>query len=423
MIQTRFHYHSYTAQSTDFSNTVQVLADQLDTTLPLLRITFFGAATNRDYEEKLRILHEVLASVYPSSRPLIGFVAQPVIFTDGLAAEALYLSPGDTPDKMSYKTVAETPYILIENKHEKALIMEGIRCLDMSENMAFQSKELFQRIATVFQEEGFRAGDIVRQWNYIGHITEAENGMQHYQAFNEARARFYKSSDWHERGYPAATGIGMSIQGLIISLIACIFTTPQVRILPIDNPLQVAAHHYSQSKLVGEKQRSFAKIETIEPAELRKKATITTVTTPKSEKKSLSSGMKETTTIIPLSTPKFERGKILLNQQSGLCYVSGTAAIRGEESMHSLNAELQTRQTIENINFLISEENLRPVGITDFVTTFVSLRVYFKNKEDAEVIQAEVEKQWAGIPVVYMQADICRKELLVEIEGVARLEL
>jgi enamine deaminase RidA (YjgF/YER057c/UK114 family) len=269
--------------------------------------------------------------------------------------------------------------------------------MDMLENMACQGKELFQRIATVFQEEGFRASDIVRQWNYIGHITETENGMQHYQAFNEARARFYKSSDdWHERGYPAATGIGMSIQGLIISLIASIGTTPEVRILPIDNPLQVAAHHYSQAKLVGDEQQ---------------------------ERATISSGMKDTAISIPLATPKFERGKILLNQQSGLCYVSGTAAIRGEESMHSLNAELQTRQTIENINFLISEENLRPVGITDFVTTFVSLRVYFKNKEDAEVIQAEVEKQWAGIPVVYMQADICRKELLVEIEGVARLEL
>jgi len=396
MIQTRFHYHSYTAVSSDFRNTVQLLAAQLDTTLPLLRITFFGAATNGDYEDKLLIIHEVLSSVYPSSRPLIGFVAQPVILPDGLTAEAIYLTPGDNPDKMSYKSVAETPYILIENKHEKALIMEGIRCMNMSENMACQGKELFQRIATVFQEEGFRAGDIVRQWNYIGHITEAENGMQHYQAFNESRARFYESSDWHGQGYPAATGIGMSIQGLIISLIASIGTTPEVRILPIDNPLQVAAHHYSQAKLVGDEQQ---------------------------ERATISSGLKDTAISIPLATPKFERGKILFNQQSGLCYVSGTAAIRGEESMHSLNAELQTRQTIENINFLISEENLRPVGITDFATTFVSLRVYFKNKEDAEVIQAEVEKQWAGIPVVYMQADICRKELLVEIEGVARLEL
>ncbi|MDX9748783.1 MAG: hypothetical protein RBT57_09820 [Paludibacter sp.] len=400
MIQTRFHYHSYTAVSSDFRNTVQLLAAQLDTTLPLLRITFFGAATNGDYEDKLLIIHEVLSSVYPSSRPLIGFVAQPVILPDGLTAEAIYLTPGESPDMASYKTIAETSYILIENKHEKALIMEGIRCMDMSENMACQGNEIFQRIATIFEKEDFRASDIVRQWNYIGHITEAENGMQHYQAFNEARARFYESSDWHERGYPAATGIGMSIQGLIISLIACIGTTPELRVIPIDNPLQVAAHHYSQSKLVGDEQRSLTKAVTTDFA-----------------------GLQDTSILIPLATPKFERGKILLFQHSGLCYVSGTAAIRGEESMHSMNAELQTRQTIENINYLISEVNLTRIGISNFVTTFVSLRVYFKNAEDANTIQAEVEKQWAGIPVVYTQADICRKELLVEIEGVARLKL
>ncbi len=423
MIQTKFHYHSYTAVSPGFRTTVQLLAAQLDTTLPLLRITFFGAATNGNYDEKLLILHEVLASVYPSSRPLIGFVAQPAILPDGLTAEALYLAPGEISEKVSYKTVAETPYILIETKHDKSLIIEGIRCKELSENMVCQGNELFQRIATVLQEEGFRASDIVRQWNYIGHITEAIEGRQQYQSFNEARAAFYNTDDWHEQGYPAATGIGMSIHGLIISLIACIGTTPEVRILPIDNPLQVAAHHYSQSKLVGETHRSLATSGADEPAGLQNKPTIITVATPKKVGANVSSGMQKKAPTILFATPKFERGKILLNQHSGVCYVSGTAAIRGEESMNSMNAQLQTRQTIENIQYLISEDNFRRMGITDFVTTFVSLRVYYKNAEDVDTIKAEIEKHWAEIPVVFTQADVCRKELLVEIEGVARMNL
>ncbi|MCX6308220.1 MAG: hypothetical protein NTY32_05085 [Bacteroidia bacterium] len=42
--------------------------------------------------------------------------------------------------------------------------------------------------------------------------------------------------------------------------------------------------------------------------------------------------------------------------------------------------------------------------------------------EFLSAVKAEVEKVWSGIPILYLQADICRKELLVEIEGIAEKE-
>lgn len=89
--------------------------------------------------------------------------------------------------------------------------------------------------------------------------------------------------------------------------------------------------------------------------------------------------------------------------------------------MHCMKADSQTRQTMENINFLLSETNLKQYGITDFSTTLISIRVYIKHMHDFNLIKSEVDKHWPEIPAIFVQADICRNELLVEIEGVVKL--
>jgi len=85
-----------------------------------------------------------------------------------------------------------------------------------------------------------------------------------------------------------------------------------------------------------------------------------------------------------------------------------------------MDVVLQTRQTIENIQYLISRENTSRHGIAnDVCLTMTALRVYIKEIDFLKSVKAEVDKVWSGIPVLYIQADICREELLVEIEGLA----
>ena len=48
-----------------------------------------------------------------------------------------------------------------------------------------------------------------------------------------------------------------------------------------------------------------------------------------------------------------------------------------------------------------------------------SVRVYVRNAADFAPVKAEIDKIWPKIPTLYTQAGICRRELLVEIEGVA----
>ena len=91
-----------------------------------------------------------------------------------------------------------------------------------------------------------------------------------------------------------------------------------------------------------------------------------------------------------------------------LIYVSGTAAIRGEESLRQVGLARQLAVTMENIQELIGSAPL------------VYLRVYLKHPTDyAEAVRLLADYA-LGIPITFMWADVCREELLIEIEGLAK---
>lgn len=100
--------------------------------------------------------------------------------------------------------------------------------------------------------------------------------------------------------------------------------------------------------------------------------------------------------------------------------MSGTHAIRGEESLLEVGIEKQTQATIENIDYLISEENIRRQGILFFGSSYrlKSCRVYLKDISLGKC-PSVVEKLYSDVESIYLLADVCRDELLIEIEGIA----
>ena len=238
--------------------------------------------------------------------------------------------------------------------------------------MAQQSREVFEKLDAILVEHGFAVDDIVRQWNYIGSIVSYRGGKQNYQEFNDARTAYYSKGQW-QNGYPAATGIGASGEGIIVGGIAF---KRAGHIFPIDNPLQVAAHVYSKRVLVDEDVNAVK------------------------------------------STPKFERAKLIERAGGACCFVSGTAAIRGEESVDASSATMQTVRTIENIEHLVSKENLVRFGCKPYDLTYTKLHVFVKEAEDYDAVRAVVEEAYPQMSVIYSIADVCRRELLVEIEGI-----
>ena len=219
-----------------------------------------------------------------------------------------------------------------------------------------------------------RFGDIVRQWNYLEGITDIAHGNQCYQDFNDVRSQFYATSEW-QSGYPAATGIGAQHGGIQIDFNA---VSGKIGIIPLDNDWQRAAHVYSDEVLISHR--------------------------PDTEK----------------GTPKFERGKSLSDHQQEVIYISGTAAIRGEESMVTGDVLWQTEITLENIQHLIGLEEGKE-KLPEHSGKLELLRVYLKNEKDAQIVKEDMDKLCPGVPVAYLYADVCREELLVEIEGIAHL--
>lgn len=215
----------------------------------------------------------------------------------------------------------------------------------------------FEKLGELLVANGFHAGHIVRQWNYIGNILQTENTMGNYQMFNIARSKFYGLN--FPQGYPAATGIGMNDEGIAISFYAV--RSEGIKKHIFRNPNQTAPYEYS--------------------------------------------GFGGT-----LELPKFERALGL--EISGLThiFVSGTASIFKDETVETGNAVAQTKVTLQNISKLAETDKN---GKDKFYST---IRVYVKNQSDLPAIREITHSFFGHLPVNYLIADICREDLLVEIE-------
>jgi len=118
-------------------------------------------------------------------------------------------------------------------------------------------------------------------------------------------------------------------------------------------------------------------------------------------------------------TPKFERARVVVAGGAATCYVSGTAAIVGQEVVCRGDVAGQTRATVRNIERLVAPANLRRSGIraAGLAPRFTYVRTYVKREADIPEVARIVETAFPGAPALVVEADICREDLLVEIEG------
>lgn len=337
----------------------------------IYKLNFFsGAASPEEYFSLKRSAEEQVAARLPA--PLLcSLISQPPL-TCQILAEVFYT------DEAIWKQVLH----LSENGSAIAFNREGARVLIgqvqaiSSGSCSTNASIAFRSIVNMLEVTGFSLSMVVRQWNYIENILGLESNKQRYQEFNNVRAEYY-SNHFNETGFPAATGIGMKYGGIIIEFVAV--DAPEARSLPLDNPQQVAAHEYSPVVLNGENN-------------------------------------------LPKSPPKFERARYLEMFGQKQLFISGTASIRGEKTAGTGNPEEQTRITIENIQHLYSDERIQPLSGNSVKPTYGHARVYLKNRKDFPVVKKTFKTFYGNLPVVYLLADICREDLLVEIEGKVILE-
>ncbi|WP_425247601.1 FkbO/Hyg5 family chorismatase [Streptomyces sp. NEAU-NA10] len=214
--------------------------------------------------------------------------------------------------------------------------------------------------------------ELFRMWNLVGDITgDNAEGTEIYQDFCAGRARAF--DDWSDRfeGLPAATGIGSLGAGIDLYFLAC----RPGRATHVENPRQTPAYRYPD----------------------RYGAT----------------------------SPSFARGTHLASEGygTGAVYVSGTASILGDDTVHPGDIERQLDVTLANIETLVSSENLRQHALdAGFrLAEMGCVKVYVRNAEHLPIVRARCAEVFSGdAAIAFFNVGICRADLLVEIEGICR---
>ena len=206
---------------------------------------------------------------------------------------------------------------------------------------------------------------LIRIWNYLPEINAQAGGEERYRHFNSARQMAFRKSGRATMGtVPAACALG-SPAGSPLSIY---FLAARRPARMIENPRQTSAYHYP----------------------------------PKFGRHS----------------PIFSRACVWGESDCGRLFVSGTASIVGHETIHRGDVVAQTRETLVNIAALLAEAN-RIVGWSDYSLNDLRLKVYVRKPSDLPAVEATLSELLnPAASIVYLQADVCREDLLVEIEAV-----
>jgi len=336
---------------------------------------FVGASTADEYFEQAELIEKSLCT---SGIPFSVLAESPEKPSLVLIEAGLITASEVT---VEYGVAATVRYSRISASGYSEYWFAGVDGGNTENSLSGKSHYAFARLLEAFLQLGIDFNQVFRQWNYVEQIFSIQQidrcRRQNYQLFNEARAEYY-SKYRTVPGFPAATGIGTAFDGVTIECMAVVCDEETVSVA-IANPQQLNSYKYGQEVLKGEPQKNSKQNQ----------------------------------------PPQFERARLMTNGSSSRLFVSGTASIIGQETIGLGDVEKQTRVTIENIAVLVSESNLRAhyPALRNVPDKYAYVRVYVKNQEDIALVKAICLDHFGNVPTTFVQADICRDNLLVEIEA------
>lgn len=118
-------------------------------------------------------------------------------------------------------------------------------------------------------------------------------------------------------------------------------------------------------------------------------------------------------------SPSFARASLVHHERSGWRFISGTAAIKASETQFPGDLQQQLRVTFDNLEIMVDEcETALASRSAKPLLWQHALRVYVRHWDHLPEIKQRIglNPMLASLPVVYQQADICRADLMVEIE-------
>jgi len=207
---------------------------------------------------------------------------------------------------------------------------------------------------------------LLRMWNYLDAITEGEGDAERYRQFCVGRAAGLGigAGDGDCR-LPAATAIGRCDGRRVLQVYWLAAREPG---LAVENPRQLSAYRYPRQ--YGPQPPSFARA------------------------------------MLP---PDGAAMPLLL---------SGTAAIVGHASQHLDSVQAQVDETLANLDSLIAAARRRAPALPPSLGPGSLLKVYVRDREDAAAVAARLDAHLGpSVPRLLLHAQVCRRELRVEIDG------
>ncbi len=360
-------------QAHDALRTIEAVIDEEGTRGSIVKQAVFL----RDIEQT-PACRKIIRDFYGSELPATSYVPQPPGGGKLIAIEALGVGQGigEVSIRRLSERVVVTSHDGVEWVH-----FANVTPRTSATTVYERSMDVFEQMAAGLQSHGFHFDQIVRTWLYLGDIVGPEGNTQRYKELNRARTDFFQQfrfgasllpETWDGVVYPASTGIGANGQDFMASCAAVATSRADVRLVPLENPVQVSAFDYGRHY------------------------------SPES--------------------PKFARAMAVVTGDIATILVSGTASITDSETQHLGDVEAQTRQTLDNIEALIGEANLLQHGLPGLGATLADMalaRIYVKRQADFPQVRRVCEERLGDTPAIYAVADVCRPDLLVEIEGIA----
>lgn len=201
----------------------------------------------------------------------------------------------------------------------------------------------------------------LRIWNYLDAITEGEGDDERYRRFCVGRARGIGRNQ-HPHELPAATAIGHPQRSGCYQLYWLAAKTPGA---PLENPRQVQAWRYP---------RKYGP-----------------------------------------QPPGFARALLPASPQMPLL-LSGTAAVVGHASQHH-DVQTQLQEVLTNLQALLDTARLQRPALAPTLAAQSPLKVYVRDAESLQSVDAQLQRLLPHPPRIVLHADVCRRDLLVEIDG------
>jgi chorismate lyase/3-hydroxybenzoate synthase len=235
----------------------------------------------------------------------------------------------------------------------------GLVELDQKPGVAFQSavSRAYVGIFDFLNETGFRVP--IRFWNYLPKIIGDENGLERYRRFNIGRYDAF-SARLLLPVPPVASAVGGQGGSPLIY-----FLGARKAAKTIENPRQVSAYNYPP--------------------------------------------------IYGPRSPRFSRASIAQSNGVSSLMISGTASIVGHETRHHDDPAAQIAETLENISAIIQSAGQEAFGPR---VGRWALKAYIRDPALLDIVRTAVDRMFgADCERIFLHADMCRPELLMEIEA------